>query len=965
MTTYYMDREDGDDFGSDFSFYNHPTSPANGAYSTTTAAKYGSNSLAFSGGSTTSSANIHYFYDESFQFRGSQFTVEAWVYFTSHSATANEGIAGFGVLSSSNLSWYLGMNTSGQLTFQYSLTGAALLSITSAFSPTLNTWYHVAVDRDSSGVIRLYLNGAVVASTTDTGSLFASSNSLYIGNDPALTRRFPGYMQDIRITKGIARYAGTFTPPTAALPHTFPEDPYFYLTSLLVHGRMDGTGTSFGQRLRNFLTGLNTSSSASVKRTLVDGDSIRLKASPSPTLVGNATWTKQSRTVTIPNAVTTLINDCDTAWTAVSPATTTTSSSCKTGTLSTRITVTTSSAIGKVAYLNLGSTLDLSTFQQIAFWVQCSSGFQGNIASLYLCTDTTGDVPVHRMDLQPINANSTWQPAVYDFKTNLNSAIKSVALYIHSKYVGSLTFGFDHIIACKSSSNDDSLTLNSMIGKACNLNWQASTAYSLNDIRRPSSPNRFGLIFKVTTAGTTGSTEPTWPKEIGLSVTDGTVVWTATDCEDTWYAIRSISGTTVTLDTGGSSSSTTGTGYPNATETVATYKLEPVITISDTVNGANGIGNAANTVASNPITISGGWDRTNMSTQSSDTWHSGMDCNGQFFDTAFKNNYVISNVNGTRYNIAFISRTLTTLCFTAKNVQFSCMGSSIGPLIGSYTFLYLYNFTAAMSFYGPLQSLSVDSLVGNYIICHSNNQSSSTTAVGGGQSRTRYNYVFARNNSGYGLGGYTTVFLNYLVNNYYSENNSSASIYMSSSTISSELVVTNATISESTVTNSNYDTYQQTLIIQNLNGQGSHVSYSNFGTIRSVTDVRNTASGFAWRFTTNSFTTMGPWINTPMRLKVLQLAVSANVTYNVRIYARRDNTLASGALFMAGGQVAGCPSDVSVVCDPGSINTWAQSSALTITPTQDGVVEFEFLVYYNGTSNSSSVNYWIDDLSVG
>lgn len=55
--------------------------------------------------------------------------------------------------------------------------------------------------------------------------------------------------------------------------------------------------------------------------------------------------------------------------------------------------------------------------------------------------------------------------------------------------------------------------------------WVASTALSLSAYRSPVILN--GLLYKVTTAGTTGATEPTWPTTIGGTVVDGTVTWTA------------------------------------------------------------------------------------------------------------------------------------------------------------------------------------------------------------------------------------------------------------------------------------------------------------------------------------------------------------------------------------------------------------------------------------------------------
>lgn len=54
-------------------------------------------------------------------------------------------------------------------------------------------------------------------------------------------------------------------------------------------------------------------------------------------------------------------------------------------------------------------------------------------------------------------------------------------------------------------------------------NWAASTAYSKNSYRLPTVRN--GFMYKVVTAGTSGSTQPTWPTEIGATVVDGGVTW--------------------------------------------------------------------------------------------------------------------------------------------------------------------------------------------------------------------------------------------------------------------------------------------------------------------------------------------------------------------------------------------------------------------------------------------------------
>ena len=57
--------------------------------------------------------------------------------------------------------------------------------------------------------------------------------------------------------------------------------------------------------------------------------------------------------------------------------------------------------------------------------------------------------------------------------------------------------------------------------------WAASTGFAVGDVRRATSSQNSGLVFECTTAGTSGSSEPSWPTDISSTVTDGTVVWTA------------------------------------------------------------------------------------------------------------------------------------------------------------------------------------------------------------------------------------------------------------------------------------------------------------------------------------------------------------------------------------------------------------------------------------------------------
>jgi lambda family phage minor tail protein L len=57
--------------------------------------------------------------------------------------------------------------------------------------------------------------------------------------------------------------------------------------------------------------------------------------------------------------------------------------------------------------------------------------------------------------------------------------------------------------------------------------WAATTSYAVGDIVRATAVQDFGLVFKCTTAETSGSTQPTWPTLLDGTVVDGGVTWIA------------------------------------------------------------------------------------------------------------------------------------------------------------------------------------------------------------------------------------------------------------------------------------------------------------------------------------------------------------------------------------------------------------------------------------------------------
>lgn len=176
----------------------------------TSPVKYGSGSMAFDG--TGDWLSVPYknanFPDIT---QASQFTLECWIFPTSFN-TAQATICGTRL--NGITGWEFRLSTAGVLQI-YNTGGAATVS--SSISVSLNTWTHVAAVKTMSTLITLYINGINVGSGT-FASATATTNPLYIGGDGVNNDGFIGYIDDLRITQGVARYYQNFTPPQQALP---------------------------------------------------------------------------------------------------------------------------------------------------------------------------------------------------------------------------------------------------------------------------------------------------------------------------------------------------------------------------------------------------------------------------------------------------------------------------------------------------------------------------------------------------------------------------------------------------------------------------------------------------------------------------------------------------------------------------------------------------------------------------
>jgi hypothetical protein len=170
----------------------------------TSVKKYGTGSLAFDG--TGDYLTIPS--SQSLGFGTGDFTIEGWLYLSSTSA--------YSTIISNRTSG--GDTTTGRYSvairstaFEFYANGSQIVS---AGTVSTSTWTHFAVTRASNN-IRLFLNGTQVGSTT-AFTTDLSTLASYVGANGAGTEPLTGNIDDLRITKGVARYTANFTAPTTA-----------------------------------------------------------------------------------------------------------------------------------------------------------------------------------------------------------------------------------------------------------------------------------------------------------------------------------------------------------------------------------------------------------------------------------------------------------------------------------------------------------------------------------------------------------------------------------------------------------------------------------------------------------------------------------------------------------------------------------------------------------------------------
>ena len=695
----------------------------------------------------------------------------------------------------------------------------------------------------------------------------------------------------------------------------------FYLD---FEGGNDGNdGTTFANRWKTFASG------ATAART-APGDTIRIMASPDATSLGQtATWTNKSNTVTLSTAVTKTLF-LDGAWTAATNVTCNTTTSRKEGSTAANIAVASGFTTGLIAYYDLGSTQDLSAYNQISFWMRPDVSSASQLLQIKLCSDAAGATPVETLNIKAQIGAATYRPVTIDKGSALSSTVRSIALYATSD-PGTVTYAIDNVIAAKDSTAADSISLTSLISKNSG--------------------------------------------------------------DETWWAIASIDTTTVKLDQGPNSLVGTATfrGYSGTTETVTTYKRETVKVLESTlINDLNQAVQESGS-AGNLITYSGGWNRTDMTTQTGETWVDGSNGfgvvispnaktfgsftklfavrgNGGFNFSTGSSDWSVGEIganNNQGGGIVLTSGATRTDITTIKSCsQNGAVGLSLQGLRSAITTVSKADSNTShgidfnnstLNWIGSVGTASnnVNSGIAFSSTLPTDNEIGSVTALNdNGGSGVDFQTTSTRNvirsitaanaNTARGI-----TFGGCSLNRVY--NASTSGNAQGVSNTSGENYLFNTTIAEATeFTGITAGIRGKVISVKHdASATGAYI-YQTGGNIQSSTGVKETPAAFSWKMSPTSSTEYTS--RTPLIFKVGRVAVGANtqVTATLRMYL--SDTGITAGFRVKGGQIAGVASDVSTTA--ASVATTWEDVQITFTPTEAGVVELEAWCY-GGTTYSA------------
>ena len=190
----------------------HNLSLENGTNISTAQAKFGNSSLYFDG--TTDTATV--IGSENVNFGKANFTVEGWIRPASFSGYKPNIISKW---TNGSRGWAVRLVASGSgfvMRFTFSTDGSNDYNLDATTVLAFDTWHYFAFVQNSN-TVTCYSNGTANG-TISCSTIFASTNPIILGDWDTNQADYNGYIDDIRVTTGVARYTSNFTAPTEPFP---------------------------------------------------------------------------------------------------------------------------------------------------------------------------------------------------------------------------------------------------------------------------------------------------------------------------------------------------------------------------------------------------------------------------------------------------------------------------------------------------------------------------------------------------------------------------------------------------------------------------------------------------------------------------------------------------------------------------------------------------------------------------
>jgi len=168
--------------------------------------KFGTGSLEFDGSGdyliTTTNLDLY-------SFGSGEWTIEFWIYFDD--VTRGQDIVGTRAEATNGAYPSMYVNSG---VFRYYTGGFDRITT----SVSISTWYHIAIARSGTST-KMFKDGTQVGSTYSDSTNYICARLVIGASDYFLgVDGFDGFIDDLRITKGVARYTANFTPPARAFP---------------------------------------------------------------------------------------------------------------------------------------------------------------------------------------------------------------------------------------------------------------------------------------------------------------------------------------------------------------------------------------------------------------------------------------------------------------------------------------------------------------------------------------------------------------------------------------------------------------------------------------------------------------------------------------------------------------------------------------------------------------------------